>query len=105
MTAPLVMMSCRALGRGALDALLAWMCRAAARAGATELAVPCLVTDRNVPMRLALAAAGLRAEPGAVAADGRAIFSRSADRRSTRTAGLGHRPERHHDRRSGRGRR
>jgi len=76
-TAPLVMMSCRALGRGALDALLAWMCQAAARAGATELAVPCLVTDRNVPMRLALAAAGLRAEPGAVARDGRAIFSRS----------------------------
>jgi methoxymalonate biosynthesis protein len=77
MTAPLVMMSCRALGRGALDALLAWMCRAAAQAGATELAVPCLVTDRNVPMRLALAAAGLRADPGAVAADGRAIFTRS----------------------------
>ncbi len=77
MTAPLVMMSCRALGRGALDALLAWMCQAAAQAGATELAVPCLVTDRNVPMRLALAAAGLRAEPGAVAPDGRAIFTRS----------------------------
>ena len=77
MAAPLVMMSCRALGRGALDALLAWLCRAAARAGALELAVPCLVTDRNVPMRLALAAVGLRAEPGSVAADGRAIFSRS----------------------------
>jgi methoxymalonate biosynthesis protein len=76
-TAPLVMMSCRALGRGALDALLAWMCQAAAAAGATELAVPCLVTDRNVPMRLALAAAGLRAEPGAVAPDGRAIFTRA----------------------------
>ena len=77
MTASLVMMSCRALGRGALDALLAWMCQAAAQAGATELAVPCLVTDRNVPMRLALTAAGLRAEPGAVAPDGRAIFTRS----------------------------
>jgi methoxymalonate biosynthesis protein len=76
-TVPLVMMSCRALGRGALDALLAWMCQAAAQAGATELAVPCLVTDRNVPMRLALAAAGLRAEPDAVAPDGRAIFTRS----------------------------
>jgi methoxymalonate biosynthesis protein len=76
-TAPLIMMSCRALGRGALDALLAWMCHAAAEAGASELAVPCLVTDRNVPMRLALAAAGLRAEPAAVAADGRAIFTRS----------------------------
>ncbi len=77
MSAPLVMMSCRALGRGALDALLAWMCQAAAQAGATELAVPCLVTDRNVPMRLALAAAGLRAAPGVVTADGRAIFTRS----------------------------
>jgi len=76
-TVPLIMMSCRALGRGALDALLAWTCRAAAQEGATELAVPCLVTDRNVPMRLALAAAGLRAEPGSVAADGRAIFTRS----------------------------
>lgn len=72
-----VMMSCRALGRGALDALLAWLCRAARGAGATELRVPCLVTDRNVPMRLALAAAGLRAGPGAPAPDGRAIFSRS----------------------------
>ncbi len=76
-TAPLVMMSCRALGRGALDAMLAWMCHAGAQAGATELIVPCLVTDRNVPMRLALAAAGLRADPGAVAADGRAFFTRS----------------------------
>jgi FkbH-like protein len=73
---PLVMMSCRALGRGALDALLAWLCRSAAGAGVTELTVPCRVTDRNVPFRLALAAAGFRAEPGAIAADGRALFSR-----------------------------
>jgi FkbH-like protein len=76
-TVPLIMMSCRALGRGALDALLAWTCRTAAHAGASVLAVPCLVTDRNVPMRLALAAAGLRAEPGSAGADGRAIFTRS----------------------------
>jgi methoxymalonate biosynthesis protein len=74
---PLVMMSCRALGRGALDALLASLCRSAARAGAAELRVPCLVTERNVPMRLALAAAGMRAGPGVVGADGRAIFARS----------------------------
>ncbi|MGO8959332.1 MAG: hypothetical protein ACLQFR_18480 [Streptosporangiaceae bacterium] len=74
---PLVMMSCRALGRGALDALLAWLCRSAAAGGASELQIPCLVTDRNVPMRLALATAGLRAEPGTVAADGRAVFARS----------------------------
>ena len=74
---PLVMMSCRALGRGALDALLAWLCRSAAAAGAVELQIPCLVTERNVPMRLALAAAGLRAAPGTVAPDGRAVFARS----------------------------
>jgi len=74
---PLVVMSCRALGRGALDALLAWLCRSAAAAGASELLIPCLVTERNVPMRLALAAAGLRAEPGSVAPDGRAVFARS----------------------------
>jgi FkbH-like protein len=76
LTVPVVMMSCRALGRGALDALLAWLCRSAAVSGAAELQVPCLVTERNVPMRLTLAAAGLRAEPGGVAADGRAIFAR-----------------------------
>jgi methoxymalonate biosynthesis protein len=76
---PVVMMSCRALGRGVLDALLAWTCRAAATDGASALAVPCLVTGRNVPMRLALAAAGLRADPGAVSPDGRAVFSRSLD--------------------------
>jgi methoxymalonate biosynthesis protein len=74
---PVVMMSCRALGRGVLDALLAFLCRAAGAAGASELAVPCLVSERNLPMRLALAAAGLRAEPGVVAADGRALFTRS----------------------------
>jgi len=77
MTAQLVMMSCRALGRGALQALLAFVCKTAAQSGATELTVPCLVTDRNVPMRLALTAAGLRADPAAVAADGRAVFTRS----------------------------
>jgi methoxymalonate biosynthesis protein len=75
-TVPLVMMSCRALGRGALDALLAWLCRSAAASGANSLQVPCLVSDRNVPMRLALAGAGLRAEPNCVSADGRAIFAR-----------------------------
>ncbi len=76
-TVPLVMVSCRALGRGVLDSLLAWLCREAARAGATRLQVPCLVTARNVPMRLALAAAGMRAEAGAESADGRSVFTRS----------------------------
>jgi FkbH-like protein len=74
---PVLMMSCRALGRGVLDALLGWLCATAARAGATGLTVPCLVTDRNVPLRLALAAAGLRAAPGELADDGRAEFTRS----------------------------
>jgi FkbH-like protein len=75
-TVPLVMMSCRALGRGTLDALLAWLCRAAAASGAAGLQVPCRLTDRNVPFRLALAAAGFRAEPGPPAPDGRVVFSR-----------------------------
>jgi FkbH-like protein len=73
---PAVMVSCRALGRGVLDALLSWLARTAAAAGAAELSVPCLVSERNVPMRLALAAAGLRAAPGDIAADGRPVFAR-----------------------------
>lgn len=60
-TVALLMMSCRALGRGVLDALLAALCQQAAADGAWELRIPCLVTDRNVPLRLALAAAGFRA--------------------------------------------
>jgi FkbH-like protein len=60
----LLVMSCRALGRGVLDALLAALCRQAADGGAAELLIPCLVTDRNVPLRLALAAAGFRAAAG-----------------------------------------
>jgi hypothetical protein len=56
-----LMMSCRALGRGVLDALLAWICQQAAADGAAELRIPCLITERNVPLRLALAAAGFRA--------------------------------------------
>jgi FkbH-like protein len=58
----LLVMSCRALGRGVLDALLAALCAGAADGGAAELLIPCLVTDRNVPLRLALAAAGFRAQ-------------------------------------------
>jgi methoxymalonate biosynthesis protein len=74
---PLLMMSCRALGRGVVDALLAWLCRAAAQAGATAVQVPCLVNERNVPLRLALAAAGFRA-PGQADAEPakRAVFGR-----------------------------
>jgi methoxymalonate biosynthesis protein len=58
---PLLMMSCRALGRGVIDALLAWLCRSASTAGAAEVAVGCAITPRNVPLRIALTSAGFRA--------------------------------------------
>ena len=65
-TVQLLMMSCRAMGRGVIDALLAWLIRQAARAGARRLLVPCVVSSRSVPLRLALAAAGFRVpEPAA----------------------------------------
>ena len=60
-TVTLLAMSCRAMGRGVIDALLAWLIKAAARAGVRELAIPAILTPRNVPLRLALAAAGFRA--------------------------------------------
>ena len=71
-TVRLLMMSCRAMGRGVIGALLAWVTRSAARAGAREVAVRCVLTERNVPLRLALTGAGFRAGreggegPGAV---------------------------------------
>src|SRR5204863_306407 len=73
-TVPLLMMSCRAMGRGVIDALLAWLVRQAARAGARRLRIPCVANSRNVPLRLALAAAGLRAgRPAAHPADRGAV--------------------------------
>jgi methoxymalonate biosynthesis protein len=75
-TVPLLMMSCRAMGRGVIGAVLAWLVRQAVRAGATSLRVPCVVNERNVPLRLALAAAGFRV-PGAAAA-GDAVSSGQA---------------------------
>jgi FkbH-like protein len=65
----LLMMSCRAMGRGVIEALLAWLAGSAAREGARELAVPCLVTPRNVPLRLALTASGFRAPEDAGAGE------------------------------------
>ncbi len=62
-TVRLLMMSCRAMGRGVIGALLAWVTRSAARAGAGEVAVLCVLTERNVPLRLALTGAGFRAGP------------------------------------------
>jgi methoxymalonate biosynthesis protein len=71
-TVPLLMMSCRAIGRGVIDVLLAWLARAAATAGAAGLNIPCVLSERNVPLRLALAGAGFRAKetggPGGQAA-------------------------------------
>ncbi len=61
---PLLMMSCRAMGRGVIEALLAWICLAAGRAGTQLVTVPCVVSPRNVPLRIALTAAGFRAETG-----------------------------------------
>jgi methoxymalonate biosynthesis protein len=60
-TVRLLMMSCRAMGRGVIDALLAWLIRSAAAHGARMLEVPSVLNARNVPLRLALAAAGFRA--------------------------------------------
>jgi FkbH-like protein len=59
---PLLMMSCRALGRGVIDAFLTWICRAARQAGATRVALPCLISPRNVPLRIALTGAGFRVD-------------------------------------------
>jgi methoxymalonate biosynthesis protein len=57
----LLMMSCRAIGRGVIDALLTWICLTAAREGAVAVIVPCVINDRNVPLRIALTGAGFRA--------------------------------------------
>jgi FkbH-like protein len=73
---PLLMMSCRALGRGVLDALLAWLCAEAAAHDAAGLLVPCVISDANVPLRLALAAAGFRAAGPLPAAGEQAVFAR-----------------------------
>jgi FkbH-like protein len=85
-TVTLLAMSCRAMGRGVIDALLAWLIEAAARSGVRELAIPAILTPRNVPLRLALAAAGFRAseaEPaGGSAGEAvrrRAVFRRAVD--------------------------
>jgi methoxymalonate biosynthesis protein len=76
-TVTLLMMSCRAMGRGVIEALLAWLTRSAARAGARELAVPCLVSPRNVPLRLALATSGFRAgQDGGPPGRRAAVFTR-----------------------------
>ncbi len=62
----LLMMSCRALGRGVIDALLTWICRAALAAGSARVTMPCVISPRNVPLRIALTAAGFRTSSQAV---------------------------------------
>jgi FkbH-like protein len=57
-TAELVAVSCRAGGRGAVPVLLTGLARLARAGGADRLAVPCRLTERNVPVRLGLKQAG-----------------------------------------------
>jgi methoxymalonate biosynthesis protein len=76
-TVTLLMMSCRAMGRGVIEALLAWLARSAARGGAQALAVPCVVSPRNVPLRLALAGSGFRAGQDGTPGRRTAVFARS----------------------------
>ena len=76
-TVTMLMMSCRAMGRGVIEALLAWLARWAARAGAASLTVPCLVSPRNVPLRLALAKAGFRAAGDGAPGRPVALFTRA----------------------------
>jgi FkbH-like protein len=75
-TVELLMMSCRAMGRGVVEALLAWLARSAAAAGAGTLRLPVRLDERNVPLRLALVAAGFRADPPTPDADDRTWFAR-----------------------------
>ncbi len=79
-TVRLLMMSCRAMGRGVIDALLAWLIRSAAGHGATTVAVPAVLNARNVPLRLALAARSGPRPPGAAAAGGTAAGERQLRR-------------------------
>ncbi len=74
---PLLMMSCRAIGRGVIDALLAWICATAKSAGAERVSVPCVITPHNVPLRIALTGAGFRA--GTADGAGTAVYVRSLD--------------------------
>src|SRR5262249_24027412 len=60
----LLMMSCRAMGRGVIDAMLAWICRAALDGGADSVRLPCVINPRNVPLRIALTVADFRVEAG-----------------------------------------
>jgi methoxymalonate biosynthesis protein len=88
-TVTLLMMSCRAMGRGVIQALLAWLARSAGQGGAATLAIPCLVTPLNVPLRLALAAAGFRAQEQASPGDSTAGGSGGSSPRDNTAGGSG----------------
>jgi methoxymalonate biosynthesis protein len=75
-TVTLLMMSCRAIGRGVIDVLLAWLAHSAAQGGAAVLNVPCRLSARNVPLRLALAAAGFRATEASDPGEQSATFAK-----------------------------
>ena len=77
-TVRLLAMSCRAMGRGVIGGLLAWLVRSAAAAGAREVAVPCVLNERNVPLRVALTGAGFRAGTGPGATAAGVVFRRGA---------------------------
>ena len=74
----LLCVSCRTIGRGGAKLLLVALLRALRREGAEALVVPCLLDDRNLPLRVALRDAGFTAErdPGDAQL---ARFSRSVD--------------------------
>ena len=65
-TVELLMMSCRAMGRGVIETLLAELATSAAEDGAAKLRIPLRVNDRNVPLRVAMVSAGFRADNGSV---------------------------------------
>jgi methoxymalonate biosynthesis protein len=59
---PLLMMSCRAIGRGVIGPVLSWICLAAGAAAVSEVALDCVINPRNVPLRIALTTAGFRVD-------------------------------------------
>jgi methoxymalonate biosynthesis protein len=76
----LLMMSCRAMGRGVIDAMLAWICRAALDGGAEAVRLPCVINPRNVPLRIALTGAGFRAEAGTAQPEAPNLVARAVAR-------------------------
>ena len=72
-------LGCFIIGRGVIGALLAWIGRAASEAGASQVVVTCVITERNVPLRIALTSAGFRADIGETGAVELPSWARRAD--------------------------